>query len=468
MPSAHVVVIGGGLAGLAASIALAENGVRVSLVEKHPRLGGRATSYLLPTGEYIDNCQHVTLRCCTNLEDFYRRIGVSKHIKYYDRLMFADSKGRRAEIKSSRLPAPLHVATSFAGFPLLNWRDKRAIALAMFRIMRAGGQPEFTAETTMLAWLKQNRQTEHAIDHFWRVVLVSALNEELDRIDAAHGIAVFWKAFLSNRDAFGVGIPAVPLEVLYDSVADRIRDADGEVRIRCGVSELCMSNGEVCALRLDDGSLLKGDYYVAAMPFDRLLKILPESLAEMETFANIARLNVSPITSVHVWLDRSVMKEPFLASVDQTIQWVFNKTNLNASGPAGQYLQLVISASRSLAQQSQQEIITMCRQELADLIPRSGGAKWIRATVIRENAATFSPAPGSDRWRPAARTPISNFFLAGDWTQTGWPATMEGAVRSGYGAAEAILATAGRLVHLVRPELPVSRLPSLLKVKRRN
>ena len=229
-----------------------------------------------------------------------------------------------------------------------------------------------------------------------------------------------------------------------------------------------MSNGEVCALRLDDGSLLTGDYYVAAMPFDRLLKILPESLAEIETFANIARLNVSPITSVHVWLDRSVMKEPFLASIDQTIQWVFNKTDLNGSGSAGQYLQLVISASRALAQQSQQEIITMCRKELVDLIPGSDGAKWIRAIVIRENAATFSPAPGSDRWRPAARTPIHNFFLAGDWTQTGWPATMEGAVRSGYGAAEAILASQGRQIHLVRPELPVSPLPSLLKVTRRN
>src|SRR5262245_13581400 len=188
----------------------------------------------------------------------------------------------------------------------------------------------------------------------------------------------------------------------------------------------------------------------------------------METFANIARLNVSPITSVHVWLDRSVMKEPFLASIDQTIQWVFNKTNLNASDPAGQYLQLVISASRSLAQQSQQEIITMCRQELADLIPRSSGAKWIRATVIRENAATFSPAPGSDRWRPAARTPIHNFFLAGDWTQTGWPATMAGALRSRCGAAEAILAREGRPVHLDPPELPVSRFPSLLKATKRN
>src|SRR5215470_6969621 len=136
MPSAHVVVIGGGLAGLAASIALAENGVRVSLVEKHPRLGGRATSYSLPTGEYIDNCQHVTLRCCTNLEDFYRRIAVSGKIRYYDRLIFADSTGHRGAIRCFRLPAPFHVAPSFAAFPLLSWQDKRAIARGMFRIIR--------------------------------------------------------------------------------------------------------------------------------------------------------------------------------------------------------------------------------------------------------------------------------------------------------------------------------------------
>src|SRR5215510_7660975 len=180
MPAAHVVVVGGGLAGLAASIALAENGLRVSLVEKHPRLGGRATSYLLPSGEYIDNCQHVTLRCCTNLEDFYRRIGVSGKIHYYDRLAFSDSKGNRSEIKPSGLPAPLHVAPSFASFRLLNWKDKLSIARAMLSILRAGSKPRLAQNTSMLDWLKQTGQTPNAIDRFWRVVLVSALNEELD------------------------------------------------------------------------------------------------------------------------------------------------------------------------------------------------------------------------------------------------------------------------------------------------
>src|SRR5262249_47046722 len=398
MSSPHVVVIGGGLAGLAASIALAENGIRVSLVEKHPRLGGRATSYLLPTGEYIDNCQHITLRCCTNLEDFYRRIGVSGSIRYYDRLIFGDSKGHRGAIRCCSLPAPLHVALSFAAFPLLGWQDKRAIARAMFRIVRARGQPKFSRQTTMLEWLKQNRQTQNAIDRFWRVVLVSALNEELDRTDAAYGIAVFWKAFLSNSDAFGMGIPAVPLETLYASIADRIKEREGNVLFRCGAAQLRVSHAGVDALQLDNGSDLSGDYYVAALPFDRLLKILPASLAETDLFAKIAKLNISPITSVHLWLDETVMKEPFLASVDQTIQWIFNKSAVGVPTSPGQYLQIVISASHALTKHSQQDIIDLCRKELASLLPASGKAKLLRAVVIRESAAAFSPEPGCDKW----------------------------------------------------------------------
>ena len=464
MPAAHVVVIGGGLAGLAASIPLAEHGLRVSLLEKHPRLGGRATSYLLSSGEYIDNCQHVTLRCCTNLEDFYRRLGVSDKIKYYDRLVFADSKGQRGAIQASWLPAPFHLAPSFAGFPLLDWKDKRAIIRAMFRIVRTRGQPRLSREMTMLDWLKQNRQTQNTIHRFWRVVLVSALNEELDRTDAAYGIAVFWKAFLSNRDGFGMGIPAVPLEALYASAANVLQRGNGHVRTRCGAAGLEISNGDVAGIRLENGSVLNGDYYLAAIPSHRLLQILPSHLRDRDEFAKIRMLNVSPITSVHLWFDEPVMPEPFLTSMDQTIQWIFNKTALCCPSAAGQYLQVVISASHALTRQSQQDIISMCRKELVDLIPASREAKLQRAVVIRENAATFAPEPGCDRWRPNERTSLRNLFLAGDWIQTGWPATMESAVRSGYRVAETILALEGKAVRLVRPELPASGLVRWLNV----
>jgi zeta-carotene desaturase len=457
MSAAHVIVIGGGLAGLAASVALADEGQRVTLLERHPRLGGRATSYQLPTGDHIDNCQHVTLRCCTNLENFYRRVGVDRDIRYYDRLFFIDSKAKRGEIYRSWLPAPLHVAPAFAAYPLLKWSDKWAIGRAMFRILRHGGNPPLQGKPSMLQWLQANHQTEGAIARFWRVVLVSALNEELGHIDAAYGIAVFWKAFISTSGGFGVGIPHVPLAELYNRAAEQIQSR-GEVRLRCGVSQIDGDSSEIRKLRLDDGTDLKGDYYVAAVPFDRILKMLPPDIRRLRTFAQVENLKSSPITSIHLWLDRPVMQDPFLASVDQTMQWIFNKSALGAdpgtdSGGGGQYLQVVISASRNLSDLSQSEVVEVCRKELGDVLPEFRQARLLRSVVVRENSATFSVEPGSDGWRPDAITEISNLFLAGDWTRTGWPATMESAVRSGYQAAEAVLRREGKSVQLIQSEL---------------
>jgi squalene-associated FAD-dependent desaturase len=446
----QVIVIGGGLAGLSAAIVLADAGFRISLFEKMPRLGGRATSYVLPDGERIDNCQHVTLGCCVNLQDFYSRIGAADKIRYYDSLLFAESTGRRGGIKAYPLPTPLHLAPSFATFPLLAWKDRRAIARAMLRIMKSNGQAPLAGPISMLDWLKQEKQTTAAIDRFWRTVLVSALNETLDHIDAAHGIAVFWKAFLSNRAGFRVGVPTVPLEELYESSRDRIERGNGRVYTRRGVAELRFDGNRIAGVRLDEGGEEKADYYIAAVPFDRLLKMLPENIRTQEPFSKLQNLGVSPITSVHLWFDRAVMQEPFIASVDQTIQWVFNRS--------GKYVQIVISASYELRERSQQDIVKLCMNEVGRLLPAAGKATLLRSVVIRENAATFSPEPGCDRWRPDQRTPIENLFLAGDWTQTGWPATMEGAVRSGYKAAEVILAGEKRPQKLVRPDLPVTGL----------
>ena len=453
MSSPDVVVIGGGLAGLSAAVALADCGLRILLLEKSPRLGGRATSYTLPGGETVDNCQHVTLGCCTNLADFYRRLGASDKIRYYDRLVFAGLNGRRVTIQPSGLPAPLHLALSFATFGLLNWEDKRGIARALLGILRTAGRPKLSDGITMIEWLKQQKQTQGAIDRFWKTVLVSALNEELNRMDASYGIAVFWKAFLSNPAGFAVGIPSVPLSELYTLNSERI-----DVRTRCGVAEIRVDDGDAAGIRLADGAEVTADYYVAAVTFDRLLKMLPPRLRDYEGFANLANLHVSPITSVHFWFNRPVMEEPFLASTDRTIQWVFNKTKLCdvKSAQPGDYLQMVISASYALSERPQQDIIDLCRSELAELVPETARAELTRSVVIRENAATFSPEPGCDRWRPGQRTPVRNFFIAGDWTQTGWPSTMESAVRSGYQAAEGILDLEGRHERLVQPELPAT------------
>jgi zeta-carotene desaturase len=445
----HVIVIGGGLSGLAASTALSEHGCRVSLLERAPRLGGRATSYVLPEDEQIDNCQHVTLRCCTNLQHFYSRIGVADKIEFHDALIFTNSTGRRAGMKPSNLPAPFHLLPSFAAFPLLGWRDKYAIAQAMLFITVNGGRAAARGALSMMDWLKQRRQTANAIQYFWRTVLVSALNEELDRLDAVYGLDVFWKAFLSNRDGFVMGLPSVPLAELYASSGNRIRQSGGEVRTRCGVKDFRIDDRRVACIVLEDGTSFEADYYVSAVTFERLIKMLPETWRVQAPFDKLQHLRLSPITGVHLWFDRSVMSEPFLTSMDQTIQWIFNKG-------AGEHIQIVISASRNLSSLTQQQIVDLCIKEMTPLLPRLREAQLARSIVVRENAATFSPEPACDQWRPAQRTLIANLVLAGDWTDTGWPATMEGAVRSGYMAAEAVLEMEGRPASLVQPDLPAT------------
>jgi len=462
MSSKSVIVIGGGLAGLSSAVALAEAGFRVRLLEKRPHLGGRAASYVLPGGEHVDNCQHVTLGCCTNLEDFYRRVGAANQIRFFDRLLFAAPDGRRGAIAPVALPPPLHMAPSFAFFPLLGWADKRAIAQALLAIALSGGQPADLStdvggeNVTMLAWLQKHRQTARAIRRFWEVILVSALDEELDRIDARYGIDVFWKAFLSTRGGYRVGIPRVPLGELYEGCRKALAAQGGEVQLRAGVRGFLVVDGRVEGVEREDGSVETADYYLAAVTQDVLPELLPKEVVDREpVFLNLRNLRTSPITGVHLWFNRTVMSEPFLTLLDSTTQWVFNKTQLSSGGAkdGGQYLQLVISASYSLASRSRQEIIALCLEELRDVLPKTREATLVKGTVVKEMAATFSPAPGSDRWRPTQKSPLSGLFLAGDWTLTGWPSTMEGAVRSGYLAAEAILSDAGMPRKFLQPDL---------------
>jgi squalene-associated FAD-dependent desaturase len=468
MPSQRVLVIGGGLAGLACAVALAEAGLEVQLLEKRPHLGGRATSYTLPDGTEVDNCQHVTLGCCTNLADFYRRADAGDKIRFYDKLYFVDRQGRRSTMEASKLPPPLHMAPSFLFFDALTFADKRGIARALLAIARAGGRPAGIESISMLEWLRRMKQTPGAIERFWRVVLVSALDEELGRTDALYGIDVFWKAFLGSRGGYRVGIPSVPLAELYEGCREAIARRGGPVRLRSGVREIRVRDGRFAGAVLDDGSEAAADACVVAVPHNVLLGLLPKEMGEPRgALEGLRNIRSSPITGVHFWFDRPVMKEPFLTLLDHTTQWVFNKTLLYGDSRAPrQYLQLVISASYDLVPRSRQEIIDLCMRELADVLPATREAKLEKATVIKEVNATFSPHPGVDRWRPLQKTKVAGLVLAGDWTRTGWPSTMEGAVRSGYLAAEAVLASFGRPQAFLQPDLPFEGL-SKLWAKRR-
>jgi len=492
-----VIVIGGGLAGLAAGVALAESGWQVKLFELRPFLGGRATSYVLPSGEHVDNCQHVTLGCCTNLDDFYRRVGSAGKVKFFDRLFFLDPQGRSGAMQAGILPAPFHMTGSFATFAPLSLGDKLSIARAMMRILFTAGKPKEVvtpAGISMLDWLKSQKQTQRAIERFWRVVLVSALDEELDRTDARFGIDVFWKAFLSNRTGYRMGVPAVPLADLYDGCRVAIEKKGGEVTLRAPVRGIRMENGAIAAVQFDNSREESADAYVFALPHTALANLLPPEIQSANpALGSLDKIKVSPITGVHFWFDREVTKEPFITLLDTNVQWVFNKTALyhpddlsfrgpglpaeagrreesafssGARNPAqnqsrGQYLQLVISASYDLLKKSREEIIDLCLKEIRQALPAARDAQLVKATVIKEASATFSPEPGVDRFRPEQTTNTPGLFLAGDWTATGWPATMEGAVRSGYLAAEAVLRFNGAPAKFLQPDLAPTGLSRL-------
>ena len=459
--------MGGGLAGLAAGVALADAGCRVRLFEQRPYLGGRATSYVLPNGEHVDNCQHVTLGCCTNLEDFYKRVGSADKIKFFDRLVFLDPQGMTGIMKADFLPAPVHMTGSFLFFAPLAYPDKLSIARALAAILFAGGRPKdaYAAHPiSMLAWLQRHKQTSTAIERFWRVVLVSALNEELDRTDARFGIDVFWKAFLANRSGYRVGVPSVPLAELYEGCRIAIEKKGGEVILRSPVRSLHFENGSLKGAIFDGGREESADSFILALPQDRTAELLPKEIRfASPSLAHLDKFKVSPITGVHFWFDREVTHEPFITLLDTQTQWIFNKTALyRKENPAtpdqGQYLQLVISASYALVRKSREEIIDLCLKEVRQALPAAREAQLVKATVIKEAAATFSPEPGVDQWRPSQETKTPGLFLAGDWTATGWPATMEGAVRSGYLAAEVVLRSAGSRQKFLQPDLPVTGL----------
>jgi len=438
MPSA--IVIGGGLSGLATAAALGSAGFHVDLFESRGFLGGRATSYPLAGegSEIIDNCQHLLLRCCVNLLDFYKRLDVQDRIHFHKQFYFIEPGGRTSMLAAGRLPAPLHFTGTFRKLAFLSVKDKIAIARALLAIRREHGKRTDLDQLTMLEWLREKRQTEGAIRRFWNQILVSAINEDLDRMAASHGFQVFWLGFLASANSYQMGIPAVPLGDLY-AVESWKKLGSVDLHLRASIERVVMESGKVRGVVVQ-GEERSADYYVSAVPFERLPGLAPELGIGLESFEH------SPITGIHVWFDRSVTQLPHATLLDRTIQWMFNKSG-------GRYLQLVVSASRSMVEMKREDVIALAVRELAEFFPRVKEAKIEKAHVVKEVRATFSASPGLELKRPCSTTAAANLFLAGDWTRSGWPATMEGAVRSGYLAAEAVTKAAGKPHKFVLPDI---------------
>jgi squalene-associated FAD-dependent desaturase len=446
-----VAIAGGGLAGLAAACALSDKGFRVTLFEMRPFLGGRASSWEHPgTGEVVDNCQHVLFRLCTNLMEFYHRIGVVNQIRWYDKMTFIEPGGRTSVMKSSPLPAPLHTAPSFLRFSFLNAGDKLCIARALVPLTlterRDTGQ-------SFQHWLDEHGQTKQAVERFWRPILVSALSEELDLISISAAAQVVRESMKSPA-ARQMGVPTVPLTELYNAAGDYIRTRGGVLQFRRPVETFAADSSQV-RVRPKRQEENRGDhpeepfdYLILALPFDSLDRVLPEVPESAPIREKLSHFETAPITGIHLWFDRQISDLDHAVLLDRTIQWMFHKSRLQpirtqGASAAGSYIELVVSSSKTLIDKSRAEIVDLALGEVREFFPAARAANLVKSTVIKELHATYSPRPGIDAFRPSAVTAWPRVFLAGDWTATGWPATMEGAVRSGYLAAEALARTVG-------------------------
>jgi zeta-carotene desaturase len=300
-------------------------------------------------------------------------------------------------------------------------------------------------------WLQRHGQTRNAIERFWKPVLVSALSEDLDQVSVSAAAQVVRESMKS--DAAGrMGIPTIPLTELYTAAENYITTRGGSVRLRSGIESLRLENDQPV---LDFAAgLAKFDFVVLALPFFALSSVLPQNGDSQSLRETIARFESSPITGIHLWFDRQISDLEHAVLLDRTVQWMFHKSKLLGRNSEGSYVELVVSASKSLIEKSKQEIIDLALSEVREFFPEARSANLVKSTVVKEVNATYSPRPGIDAHRPKPETIWPRVFLAGDWTATGWPATMEGAVRSGYLAAEALVRATGKSTRFVVPDLP--------------
>ena len=457
----NVAVVGGGLAGMAAALAAAERGFRIELFERSKTLGGRAGSFVDPKiGEPVDFCQHVAMGCCSGFIDFCRQAGIDDCFRRTSTLHFIAPDGRRCDFTPSRwLPAPLHLLPGLVKLNYLTSAERWKIVRVLRKLVGwvEHSEPHQIGEQKMVGlatldppynyqtvgdWLRRHGQSQRAIDRFWSPVLLGALAETVDHASLAAARKVFRDGFLASRDAGDLLLPRRPLvEIFNDRLGEKLVERGVKLHLNTTVRRIEGNGRSARSVVLDSGERIPFDRFVAAVPWRKVRSLLADELpAAIPSLANVDKIPQAAITTVHLWFDRPVVPLRHAVLVDRLGQWVFAKRQ-NGSN-ASQHCQVVISASHRIKGSelfySRNELLNRVLDELRAAWPAVNHAKLLHSRVITNPAAVFSCVPGLDEYRPAQKTPIPNLSLAGDWTATGWPGTMESAIRSGELAVDAL------------------------------
>ena len=435
----RVVIIGGGFAGLAAGVRLSERGYEVHLLERRNHLGGRAYSFVdAKTGDVVDNGQHLFMGCYHHTIAFLDKIGRLDRLRFQDRprVDFLDRDGFTS-FDCPPIPAPLNVLGGLIRMKGIGIGDKLR-TFNVGRAIKSNGKLSPGA-LTVDQWLDELGQSSRIKQRFWQPMVVATLNQSPDIASARMLKVVLQEAFGGSSKDSNIGISRVGLSDLYtDGANDFIKSRGGKVQTGAQVRSLVIERGVVIAVELKDGRRVEGDYFISAVPPEALFAILPDELKEKE-FASLLTLGSSPIVSINLWFDRPIIDREFVGLLGTRSQWIFNKDLILSPGKQSNQVAVIISAARDFVDWTKNDLVDMAISDLHELLPLSRSATLLHSVIVKEREATLSHSVESDRLRLGPRTSIPNLILAGDWTDTGLPATIESAVMSGDVAAQTVV-----------------------------